>query len=82
MNCKDCRHWGKAYEYYDFEADADTKAGPHRRCGAIGMGDIYEKQPADKPFVRDGSGYLAELYTPSVFGCVLFEAKTTEKEAE
>jgi hypothetical protein len=76
MTCRDCKHWGTVpYEYYDHDDQEPKKAEPHRICGAIQLLDPHEHRDgvAVTAFVRDGSGYMGELWTAPTFVCSLFE---------
>jgi hypothetical protein len=79
MPCRDCKHWGtEPYEYFDGEDYDEEKSAAHRQCMRLKLWDTMdgERPPNPSlPFLRDGSNYVAELWTPGEFACSLFEAK-------
>lgn len=82
--CKSCKHWGsETYWYFDQEGD-EHKADAHRKCELIKLGGDwnYERPPdTTLPFLMDGSGYKADLWTPGAWSCPRFEAKQPPQEA-
>lgn len=88
--CANCKHWGaEPYEYHshdgDDDGDDDNGVGrkhvdPHRRCTLLKLWSPYDGPRDDSalPFLRDGSDYKAELWTPPDWTCPRFEQRDTE----
>lgn len=84
--CDVCRHWDSGLErqrfagiYEDGSEDYEEEKFPdHRKCLMVVHLQHEGTDPADatRPaYTMDASGFQADLWTRTTFGCALFAAK-------
>jgi hypothetical protein len=78
-------HWSGRGAHYTEPEDAtsnDREATPHRICTLVRLVSFARHDsdipPADVPFTRDASGYIAELWTPPTWTCPKFEPRASD----
>jgi hypothetical protein len=87
--CASCRFYGRPdskTDVWDPEADGgdgEWVTGPHRKCLRIIHGNGSERATKEWPaLIRDGSGYVATMWTLPTFSCALWEAASSSAKGE